>query len=105
MNSSESFYLIDILNLINFNLDCICEQKQSPMLVKYFKNAIINIIKTLEGKKHFEYLYICILLITSRICENIIKSYLTKEGSSEKLNDSKYFRRNYSVDLNNIRLS
>jgi hypothetical protein len=100
MNSSDSFYLIDILNLINFNLDCICEQKHSPMIVKHFKNSIMGIIKTLEAKKHFEYMYICILLITSRICESIVKNYLTaKEGSTEKLSDnnSKYFRRNYSV--------
>jgi hypothetical protein len=97
MNSSEAFYLIDILNLINFNLNCICEQKNSVVMVKHFKNAIMTIIKTLEAKKHFEYLYICILLITSKICESIVKNYLAKDSSSHTLNDSKYFRRHFSV--------
>jgi hypothetical protein len=98
MNNSDAFYLIDILNLINFNLNSICEQRQSHMMTRHFKNAIMTIIKTLENKKHFEYLYICILLITSKICENIIRNFLTtKEESTQNISDSKYFRRNFSV--------
>jgi hypothetical protein len=104
MNSSDAFYLVDIINLINYNINSICEQKEIGLITKHHKNAIMSIIKTLEKKKHFEYLYICILLITSRICEDIVKNYLIKPedkaGSTkqlgEKFND-KYFKRNNSV--------
>jgi hypothetical protein len=107
MNSSDSFYLIDIINLINYNINSICEQREIGLITKHHKNAIMTVIKTLEKKKYFEYLYICILMITSRICEGIVKNYLIRpedkiggsnitKSSGDKFNE-RYFKRNNSV--------
>ena len=112
MNNTEAFYLIDILNLINYNIDSMAMLKEKKsLLIKHYKNAIITIIKTLERKKQFEYLYICILLITSRICEDIVKNYLTKPedipGSSKSVSDKynqRYFKRHFPVNIYLIRL-
>ena len=74
-NNSEIVFLSDILNSINYNLNSIIEpSNMSEILTKFYRNSIMTIIRTLEKHRNYEFLYISILLITSRICDDIIQN-------------------------------
>lgn len=89
MNNTEVLYLIDILNLINYNINSILDpQNNIDIVIKHHKNSIVTTIRTLEKNKHWEYLYICILLISSRICDDAIRTYLVVPSLSNVATDN-----------------
>jgi hypothetical protein len=101
MNNSETFYLIDILNIINYNINSILDTSYSQeTTIKQYKNSIMCIIKTLETNKNWEYLYICILLISSRICDEAITKYLQVDNLTRDEKTEKDLKLRYQLSLN-----
>ena len=91
MNNNASKNLLEILNTINFFINSILEIFNSPlcspMIFKHFANNILKILITLEKSKYFSYLYIAVLLITTRLCDNLI-DYKLKSKNTNEQNDN-----------------
>lgn len=101
LNSSSSIDLLEILNLINFFINSIIEVynfpiASSPLILKHYANNILKVLITLEQKKYFTYLYITVLLITSRLCDNLIS---TKRINSQ-LNEYENYNNSYNENKN-----
>jgi len=72
INSEEASVLLDIIKLIDYNIDSIIDKiKTKKSIIKFYKNSIMTTLKSLEKNRNFEFLYLCILLIISRMRDDI----------------------------------
>jgi hypothetical protein len=100
MNHSEVTHLLDILDMINYNINSIIDPaNSSELLVKHYKLAIVSTIKALERNKNYEYLYICILLITSRLFDNVIRDVLKVPSLTFPAEDEKIIKHAKTMEL------
>ncbi len=74
INIEEASVLLDIIKLIDYNIDLIIDKvKTRKNMIKFYKNSIMTILKSIEKNRNFEFLYLCILLIISRMRDDIDK--------------------------------
>ena len=66
IDDEETTVLVDTLNIINYNINHLIEQK-SEFLISFQKKSLLTLFKTLEIKKKYEYLFLCVTVIASRI--------------------------------------
>ena len=83
IDDEETTVLVDTLNIMNYNINHLIEQK-SEFLISFQKKSLLTLFKTLEIKKKYEYLFLCVTVIASRIFYDYINVY--NKGNSTNVN-------------------
>ena len=72
LNNDDISVLFDIIKIIDFNIDSLIDKNRTNKnMIKFYKNSIMTTLKSLEKNRNFEFLYLCILLIISRMRDDI----------------------------------
>ena len=93
--NSDISILICLLKQINYNINLILYEK-NYVLINLYRQDLLNLLINLEKKKHYEYLFICIVAIIKRMYSDIIDSHINNPIDDKKSNN---------IDDNNSRSS
>ena len=85
-NYSDISVLICLLKQINYNINLILYEK-NYVLINLYRQDLLNLLINLEKKKHYEYLFICIVVIIKRIYSDNIDSHLNNSLDDKKSNN------------------
>ena len=94
IDDEETTVLVDTLNIINYNINHLIEQK-SEFLISFQKKSLLTLFKTLEIKKKYEYLFLCVTVIASRIFYDCINVY--NKGNSTNVNMINEFKERKNI--------
>lgn len=95
IDDEETNVFVDTLNIINYNINYLLEQK-SNFLITFQKKSLLTLFKTLEIKKKYEYLFLCVTVIASRIFYDYIGCNTSNKDTPRSGSTCIYFHRIFS---------